>query len=654
MTPDSEARARLWLPAHDALASTRLGRFASSHGLSGYPELLQRSREDPAWFWDAVIRDLGIHWLRPYSNTMDTSEGIAWTKWFRGGLLNVADYCLDSRALGATAAQVAFSHEDEAGQVVQVSYAELARQVARAAWGMRELGISKGDRVAIFMPMCPEVVVSCLALAKIGAVIVPLFSGYGPGAVATRLSDAEASALICAGAFTRKGLTVNLVDIVVQVLEQCPQLARVIVAERPQMGVSAPADQRFTPWREMVMGQADTCPSEAMDPEDPLMIIYTSGTTGKPKGTVHVHGGFPIKAAQDMAHCFDIGESDTVFWVTDIGWMMGPWEIFGSLALGANFVVYEGSPDHPSPDRLWKIVDRHQVTVLGVSPTLIRSLMGHGKDAIGTQQLSSLRILGSTGEPWNDEPWAWFFSNFGRSRLPIINYSGGTEIAGGILGGNLLTPCRPGSFAGPIPGMDAEVVGDDGRPVRGQVGELVIRQPWPGMTRGFWKDPERYLATYWSRWPQVWVHGDWAIVDPDGLWQITGRSDDTIKLAGKRVGPAEVESVLVSHPSVAEAAAIGVPDPVKGEALTCFVVLKPGTEASDQLEHELIHLTVAQLGKSMRPGRIVLLSDLPKTRNAKILRRVLRATYLGLAPGDLSSLENPEILSEIVEHASNL
>ena len=378
-----------------------------------------------------------------------------------------------------------------------------------------------------------------------------------------------------------------------------------------------------------------------------MMIIYTSGTTGRPKGALHTHCGFPIKAAQDMLLGFDVRQEDVLYWVTDMGWMMGPWEVFGTTLLGATMVLYEGALDFPGPDRLWSLVEQHRVSILGVSPTLIRSLMRHGTGPAEQHDLSSLRILGSTGEPWNPDPWLWYFHTAGKGRLPIINYSGGTETSGGLVMGNVLTPLKPCAFSGPVPGIAADVVNEAGASVRGQVGELVVRKPWIGMTRGFWKDPERYFQTYWSRFPDVWVHGDWAAVDEDGLWYILGRSDDTIKIAGKRLGPAEVESVLVGHPAVSEAAAIGVPDPLKGEALVCFCVLKPGSKASERLREELRTRVAEQLGKPLKPEILKFLDDLPKTRNAKIMRRIIRASYLDQDPGDLSALENPQSVEAV-------
>jgi acetyl-CoA synthetase len=377
------------------------------------------------------------------------------------------------------------------------------------------------------------------------------------------------------------------------------------------------------------------------------MIIYTSGTTGKPKGAVHTHCGFPVKTAQDMVHCFDVNAGETMYWVSDMGWMMGPWEALGMTLLGGTMVLYDGALDYPGPDRLWAIVERHRVNILGVSPTLVRSLMRHGEEPVRRHDVSSLRILGSTGEPWNPEPWRWFFDVVGRGQLPIINYSGGTEVSGGLVAGNVITPLKPAAFAGPPPGIAADVVDDQGRPVRNQVGELIVRQPWIGMTRGFWNDDDRYLQTYWARFPDVWVHGDWAAIDDDGLWYILGRSDDTIKIAGKRLGPAEVESVLVDDPAVLEAAAIGVPDEMKGQALVCFCVLRPDHDGGPTVEDRLKALVASRLGKPLRPETVAFVRELPKTRNAKIMRRVIRAAYLGEPAGDLTALENPTAVEEI-------
>jgi acetyl-CoA synthetase len=430
-----------------------------------------------------------------------------------------------------------------------------------------------------------------------------------------------------------------------------PSVRHVILVSR--IGTTVAMHTRDRLWSDIVDRQRSECETERTDAEDPLMLIYTSGTTGRPKGAVHTHCGFPIKAAQDMAHGFDVQPGDTMYWVSDIGWMMGPWELFGMALIGGTSVLYDGALDYPGPDRLWALVERHRVNILGVSPTLVRALVKHGEAPVRAHDLSTLRILGSTGEPWNPEPWRWLFDTAGGGRLPIINYSGGTEVSGGLVVGNVITPLKPAAFAGPPPGIAADVVDDQCRPVRNQVGELIVRAPWIGMTRGFWRDPERYEQTYWSRFPGVWVHGDWAAIDDDGLWYILGRSDDTIKIAGKRLGPAEVESVLVEHPAVLEAAAIGVPDEMKGQALVCFCELRAGHSPAPALEQELMALVATRLGKPLKPAAVRFVRDLPKTRNAKVMRRVIRAAYLGDAPGDLSSLENPQAVDEIAGHATS-
>ncbi len=503
--------------------------------------------------------------------------------------------------------------------------------------------------------MCPELIVVFFAVIRVGGIVLPLFSGYGADAVAGRLKDSGATALITADGFWRRGQLVPMKATADQAVSVAPSVQHVVVV--PRLGVETMMTGRDCRWSDLMGSKPGTGIPAQTDADAPMMIIYTSGTTGRPKGAVHSHCGFPIKTAQDMVHCFDVQPGETMYWVSDMGWMMGPWEVLGMTLLGGTMVLYDGALDYPEPDRLWAIVERHRVNILGVSPTLIRSLMRHGEDPVHRHDLSSLRILGSTGEPWNPEPWRWFFDVVGNAKLPIINYSGGTEVSGGLVGGNVITPLKPAAFAGPPPGIAADVVDDQGRPVRNQVGELVVRQPWIGMTRGFWNDEERYLQTYWSRFPDVWVHGDWAAIDEDGLWYILGRSDDTIKIAGKRLGPAEVESVLVDDPAVLEAAAIGIPDELKGQALVCFCVLRPGPGdtrdvAADlqtrlTLADRLKALVATRLGKPLRPEAIFFVRDLPKTRNAKVMRRVIRSAYLGEAPGDLSSLENPQAVDDI-------
>ncbi len=623
----------VWRPSPELIAQSNLKRFMDRHGLASYDELLRRSTTDLDWFWNAVLRDLEIQFYKPYAKVLDLSRGKAFPEWCVGSELNIVHNCLDKYAGTATDEKIALRAEAEDGQVRCLSYAELRREVNQCANHLRALGLGRGDAVGVFLPMNPACVVAMLAIVKIGGIFLPLFSGYGAEAIVTRMVDAEAKALFCADGVYRRGQFVRMQPVAEEAAARIPTLKHLLVV--PHAAAPPLADA------------PDHAETERTSAEDPLMLIYTSGTTGKPKGTVHTHCGFPIKAAQDMAHGLDLHAEEVLYWMTDIGWMMGPWLVFGTLLLGATMMVYDGAPDYPGPDRLWALVERHKVTALGVSPTLIRALLRHGEEPVRRHDVSSLRKFGSTGEPWNPDPWLWLFRVVGGSRCPIINYSGGTEVSGGIVMGNVLTPLKPCAFSGPVPGMAADVVDEQGQPVRGQVGELIVRQPWIGMTRGFWRDPQRYLDTYWSRWPDVWVHGDWAAVDDDGLWYILGRSDDTIKVAGKRLGPAEVESVLVAHPAVSEAAAIGVPDPIKGEALVCFCVLKPAHPPAEPLREELKQRVANALGKPLKPKELKFVRDIPKTRNAKVMRRVIRAAFLGEDLKDVSALENVGAIDEI-------
>jgi len=637
----------IWRPDPAVAARTRIARFMRQHGLPDLAALQRRSVEDLAWYWDAVSRDLGWRWSTPYERVVDLASGIPWPRWFPGGRMNLAAGCVDAH-LAARGGEPAVISEAETGEVRVLTYAELHAEVGRLANGLARLGIGAGDAVGVFLPMSQEAAVAVLACSRLGAIYVPCFSGFGAQAVATRLEGCQARALITADGFARRGNTIPLKQTADEALAGCPAVQHVIVHRRSGAPVPWTAG-RDRWWHDVVAAEPPDAPAMPVAADHPALIVYTSGTTGKPKGTVLTHGGFGMKNAHDWAYCFDMGAGDRMFWVTDLGWLMGPMLITGTLLVGGTVVLFEGTPDYPKPDRLWQLCARHRVTHLGISPTAVRALMPYGADWVAPHDLSALRIIGSTGEPWNPEPYRWLFEQVGRRRAPIINYTGGTEISGGILASFPISPIKPCSFSGPIPGMAAECYGEDGRPVRGQVGELVITQPWPGMTAGFWQEPERYLETYWSRWPDVWVHGDWAFVDEDGYWFIHGRSDDTLKIAGKRVGPAEIESVLVGHPAVNEAAAIGVPHEVKGEAVVCFAVLRPGFEPSDALRGQLQDHVARAMGRALRPDRVLFARELPRTRSAKIMRRVIRATYLGKDPGDVSSLDNPGGITAVTQ-----
>ncbi|MGE0883955.1 MAG: AMP-binding protein [Blastocatellales bacterium] len=644
-----------WTPSEDVIERAQLTRFIRFCGLSSFDELQRRSTEDVAWFTERLIEFLEIRFDKAYSRIVDLSRGIEWPRWCVGGQLNITKSCLDAWAEDdATAHQPAVIWEGEEGETRTLSYQELLDEVSICAAGLRACGLQKGDAVGLHLPMVPETVIALLAVNRIGAIAVPLFSGYGASAIESRLNDVGARALFTCDGFPRRGKTVAAKLTADEAVANLPDIVRVFVVRRTNETVPMRIGRDI--YFDQLMETGAKNPrlkfAETTSAEDPLIAIYTSGTTGKPKGILHTHCGFPIKSAQDMCFGTDVGLGTRISWLTDIGWMMGPWLIYGATILGATIVLYDGAPDFPAADRMWEFTARHKVEALGISPTLIRALLTHGDDLPARHDLSSLRILASTGEPWNPDPWWWLFEKVGKGKVPIINYSGGTEISGGILMGNPLLPIKPCGFSAPCPGIAADVVDESGHSVRGAVGELAIRQPWIGQARGFWKDDRRYLETYWSKIPGVWVHGDWAMVDADGHWFILGRSDDTLKIAGKRVGPAEVESVLVGHSAVAEAAAIGIPDELKGTALISFCVLKAGEKASERLADELKQKVADELGKPLRPEKIFFVAALPKTRNAKVMRRVIRAAYLGESLGDVTALENPAAVKAIQQTRS--
>jgi acetyl-CoA synthetase len=622
----------VWTPDEETLGRANVVRLMRRHGIERYWDLLRRSQEEPQWFWPAVVDDLGLEFSRGWEQVLDDSRGPEWTTWFTGATVSIARNCVhrwaerDPDRIGAI-----FVGED--GSRRELTFAELSHDVTRLAEGLVRLGVEPGDRVAIYLPMCPEVAIASHACAHVGAVQVPLFSGFAAPAVLQRLQDSEAKVVITADYSLRRGSRLPMRETVEEAVRGAPSVEHVVTWERDGG------------WGPIVEESPGELPPLEVSSEHPYLLTYTSGTTGKPKGVLHVQGGFLVSIAREVAYQADVHPEDVLHFSTDMGWIMGPWTVVGGGALGCTLVFAEGAPDRP-PDRLWRLVEEERVSVLGLSPTLVRALLPHGDPAA---DLSSLRIIVTTGEPWNPDPYRWLFERVGGGRAPIINCSGGTEVAACFLSPTPAIPIKECSLGGPALGMAMDVVDPDGNSLvgTGEVGELVCRKPFPGMTRGFWRDPERYLDAYWRRFPGVWVHGDWASVDEDGYWFLHGRSDDTLNIAGKRIGPAELESAAVAHPAVSEAAAVGVPHEVKGEVAWIFCVAAPGHEPTEELAAEVAARAAAELGKAFKPDRVVFVPALPKTRSAKIVRRAVRAQVLGQDPGDLSSVENPEALEAI-------
>jgi acetyl-CoA synthetase len=619
------------------------GRFLRAAGMTTYAELAARSVADPSWYWDAVVRFLDLPFDTPYDRVLDDSRGPQWARWFVGGEINAAVLC--TRAADTTPDRLAVIAEREDGEVTRLTYAQLRDQVARAAGALAAMGVRAGDAVGLFMPYTAEAVVAFLAAGWLGAAAVPVFSGMGAPPVARRLTDSGARVLVTADAVIRRGARVPTLEVAREAVRLAAGAVSLLVVD--DLGTAGALGEPDRTWAE-ALAAATPAPPARTSSEDPFLIAFTSGTTGRPKGAVHTHGGFPIQCAQEGAFDLDIGPADVVTWVSDLGWIMGPWTILAALANQATLALYAGAPDRPDSSRVWQVVDRHGITVLGVSPTLIRALQSAGDVPVRTTSRASLRVFGSTGEPWTPSPWQWLHEVVGERRRPIVNVSGGTE-AGILLAVQPLLGVKPVSVGAPTLGKAVNVLGVDGQPLGpDQLGELAVTAPFPGMTRGFYREgPERYLAAYWNRFPDVWVHGDWTSYDEDGFWYIHGRSDDTLNVGGKRIGPAEVEAVLDAHPEVVTAAVVGIPHPVKGEVMAAFCVTVPGVEVDDALAARLRAAVIAEFGKAFGLQELIFVADLPKTRSGKVMRRLVRAHALGEQAGDLTGLDNPEALDAV-------
>jgi acetyl-CoA synthetase len=602
----------IWEPTREFIERTNVWRFMQRLGFSDREAFLHFSRENPERFWDELMQEMRVEWFEPYRQVRDISRGPEWSQWFTGGRLNIAHNCLDR---WADSGRIACIWESENGATREVSFREVRNEANRVANGLTTMGLQAGDRVALCLPMVPEILSVVYGCLKAGLTVAPIFAGFGEGAIATRLEDSGASVIFTARHLERRGKQLPLLD-------KIPAGIRVVLV----------GDGPLFP------DQPEQAPTLSLDSEARAFILYTSGTTGKPKGAVHTHAGCLAQTGKEIWLGFDHQPDDRFFWLSDIGWMMGPWTIMGNHLFGGTIMLYDGAPDFPTPMRLWEMIERHRITTFGVSPTAIRVL---SKAATTLPPMTSLRLLGSTGEPWDEAAWLWFFENVGHRRCPIINISGGTEIIGSFLFPLPIQPLKPCTLGSPAPGMATEVVDEDGKPVRGRTGYLVCTAPAPSMTRGIWNDPWRYLESYWSRFPGMWYHGDWASVDEDGHWMLHGRADESMNVAGRKVGPAEVEEAMMQHPGVAEAAVIGVPDDLKGEAIVGYAVARPGAA----VEAGAVCGTVARvMGQMFRPREVLVVSELPKTQSGKIVRRLMRRKYLGEPLGDVSTVANPSAL----------
>ena len=639
----------IWYPRREHLENSNVQRLVAHCGLSNYDELYRFSIEHTDLYWRAVLQFCRIKWMRNYEMFMDISGGKEFPRWFVGGVINWTDTVFSLADDPEISNRPAVISESEDGTVTSVTYRELTERVKALAAGLGRLGIVKGDRIGVLMEPGVEAVTTYLAISYKGAIIVPLFSGFGVEPLASRLSLSGARALIATTGFKRRGRLIDTSMVASSARDQCG-LEFLVLKAAPGAALSVP---EAVDWRTL----AATSPShelrpEPMAPSDPFMVAYTSGTTGKPKGTVHTHGGYPLKIAHDSAIHFDTNPGDVFFWPADMGWVAGALMVTSCLMRGAAMLCYDGAPDYPDWARMSKIIERHRVTHFGSTPTTIRGLAGNLPLAT-SGDLSSIRILVTGGESIDPELFLWFQRHFGRGIAPVINYTGGTEVAGALLSSVVVKPIAPASFNTISPGVVVDVVDALGKPVVGEVGELAIREPFVGMTQSFWQDDERYLETYWRTTPGMWIHGDLVVRTDDGYFFMKGRSDDTIKLAGKRFGSAEVEELVNELPGIAETVAVGIDDYAKGQILVVFVTLVSGAVIDSDLPERIANHVSARFGKAFKPARVHVVNEVPKTRASKVMRKLIRSVYSGLPAGDLSSLENPSSLQEIARVAAN-
>ncbi len=638
-----------WYPSQSLIDNSNLTRFFDFVGIYDYQELTKKADEDSGWFYDQVIKFTDIRFYKPYEKIVDLSRGIPWARWCVGGTTNLTMNCIDRHRGTETYLKPFIVWEKEDGTNGTLTYQDFDQKICQLANALTELGYGQGDVIGIYLPNIWETFATFFAIAKIGAIVAPLFSGYGPQPLITRINDGGLKAIITADGTPRRGSPTAMKPMLDEIKEQVPTLEKVIVINNmgDQLETPMTADRDYW-WHDIVESQATEAETVEMDADAPCVLLYTSGTTGKPKGAVWTHCSFITRMASDMLICGDFKPEDRFFFMSDMGWMVGPMCAVTPSFGGGSLLVTEGAPDYPTSDRFWRLVDQYEVSYLGVSPTLIRSLMRNGDEEVAKYKFEKLRITWSGGEAWTETPWLWFFEHVCRSTCPIVNMSGGTEIGGSIAIGTVHHPSLPGSFAGPAPGMGADIVDDSGNSLGAdEVGELVLRNASIGLTRSLWKNDERYMDAYWNTIPNLWVHGDWVKKDTDGNWYILGRSDDTIKVSGKRTGPSELEGILMETGMVTETAVIGIPDPIKGSAICCVCVAKPGVAADTALTQLLSAAIVEGMGKSYRPKAIYYVNDLPRTRTMKIMRRVVRAIFLDKDPGDLSSLVNPETVDEL-------
>ena len=631
----------IWQPSKEQIENSKLTKFIQHCKLNNYDELEKKSFSDPGWLWDNVIKFSDLKFYKPYSKILDESKGTPWTRWCIGGKTNIVLNCIDRHKDKEFFKNTFIFAEREDGKESSITYKEFDKQISKVGNTLKINGFKKGDVIALYMPQFIETYIAYFAILKIGCVVLPLFSGYGSKAVIERLNIAKAKGIFTVEKTFRKAKEIRMFDQIKNELDQVVSLEKIFLLGKEK-------GKKIFNW-ENFQNVSDNLKTEETDAEDPAIIHFTSGTTGKPKGCVYTHIGLVAKMSFDEGVLADFKQTDIHLCMADMGWMVGSKSATIASAHGAQMVIAEGVPDFPDEVRFWKLIEKYKVSWTELSPALIRAQMIKDEKLFKDLDLSSLRMICTGGEPWTEKPWKWLFQVIGKSKVPIMNSAGGTEVSGSILHCCLHRPFKVGSFNAPIPGMSADILNLDGKKVStNEMGELVMRKSSIGLTKSLWNDDKRYIDNYWSVIKDYWVHGDLASRDADGHWYLHGRSDDTIKVSGKRIGPSELESVIVKSGKAKEVAAVGIPDANKGSKIILSIV---PAENNDQKESFFEDLVIKDLGKSFKPDKVIFVKDLPKTRNMKIMRRVIKSCLANQDPGDLSTLLNPESVEEIRSHA---
>ncbi|MBS3922239.1 MAG: AMP-binding protein [Nitrosarchaeum sp.] len=633
----------VFIPTEKQIQTSNIYQFMKKFNITTLQELSTRANQNLEWFWEEVDKEIGIIWDEPYTQILDTTNGIPWSKWFVNGKTNIYKSSVE-KFVKEKPNKTAYTFVSEDGSISKITYSELDQRVNKLANGLKQLGVKKGDVIAIYLPMIEESILAILASAKIGAVQTVIFSGYSSESLQIRLNDCNAKILFVCDGFQRNGKPISQKQIINDAIKET-KIEKIIVI--PYKGIDMyDESKKFLSYYSLIDSQNLFCPTEIVNSEDPLFILYTSGTTGKPKGVVHTHGGFSVFAGYQAAFLIDMNENDVILWPADIGWITGlVWNVYGLLIRGSSGILYDGSLNYPNFERIWDMLYQHNATIFGISPTAVRLFKKNNIEPLKFHSFSKIKNIPTTGEPLDEDSWWWLFEKVGNRKIPIMNLSGGTEIGGAMLSVFPGMKLKPSTVGIPCPGMNLDVFDDDGKSVRQKNGYLVIKSPWPAMTRGLLNDDDRYLQTYWSRFENVWFHGDYVFVDMDGLWYMQGRTDDVINVSGHRLSTAEIEQVVLLHNKISDAASVAIPDEITGEAIVVFIVSDNISKIG--LELEISNYIAKKIGKIARPKFVYVISDLPKTRTGKIMRRLLKAKLLGIPLGDLSSIENPLVLNEI-------